>query len=199
MLAGDLRYEIARSHIGDASRLDAEHVRAIFRDMEAEGRARLAAAVHNGPVRVQRSADMRYGEQIFEVNVPLDALAFERADLMDQMARAFHARHEELYTYALPDQEAVLVNARVAVIGELPELPQEPSLAKRPPAAARNHRRIYLGGWRDVPVHTLDDVAPEQVIEGPAVVESATTTVLLWNGDRASVTALGWLDIAIQA
>ncbi len=29
---------------------------------------------------------------------------------------------------ALPDQEVVLVNARVAVVGELPDLPQEPSL-----------------------------------------------------------------------
>ena len=60
------------------------------------------------------------------------------------MADAFHARHEELYTYSLRDQEAVLVNARVAVIGELPALPQEPALPARPPAAD-GERRIYLG------------------------------------------------------
>ena len=52
--------------------------------------------------------------------------------------RAFHRRHEELYTYAMPDQEAVLVNARVAVIGVLPDPPQEPALPDRPPAAPRD-------------------------------------------------------------
>ena len=77
---------------------------------------------------------MRYGEQVFEVSVPLDGIDFEAPDLLQQMADAFHARHEELYTYSLRDQEAVLVNARVAVIGELPALPQEPALPARPPA-----------------------------------------------------------------
>jgi N-methylhydantoinase A len=195
MLACDLRYEIARTHIGDASRLDAEQLRGVFREMEGEGRARLAAASHRGEVRVHRSADLRYGEQIFEVNVGLDGLDFEGSDLMGQMARAFHVRHEELYTYALPDQEVVLVNARVAVVGELPALPREPALAMATPARPRGRRRIYLGGWCEVPVFALEALAPGQVIEGAAIVESATTTVLLRRGDRASTTPFGWLDI----
>ena len=197
MLACDLRYEIARTHMDDASRLDAEKLRAAFREMEAEGRARLAAASHTGPIRVHRSADMRYGEQIFEVNVPLDGLDLDSPDLVPRMAGAFHARHEELYTYSLPDQEPVLVNARVAVVGELPDLPQEPNLTHRPPAEPRDHRTIHLGTWRDVPVYALDDLAPGQIIDGAAVVESATTTVLLRPGDRAGTTAFGWLDIQV--
>ena len=95
---------------------------------------RLEAASFSGPVRVRPSADMRYGEQVFEVGVPLDGIDFEAPDLLQRMADAFHARHEELYTYSLRDQEAVLVNARVAVIGELPALPQEPALPVRSPA-----------------------------------------------------------------
>ena len=83
MLACDLRCEIARTHISDASRLDAAKLRAVFREMEEEGRTRLRDASHTGPVRVQRSADMRYGEQIFEVNVALDGL-----DLDSQRPRA---------------------------------------------------------------------------------------------------------------
>lgn len=197
MLACDLRYEIARTHIGDASRLDAGSLRALFRDMEAEGRARLAAASHTGVVRVQRSADMRYGEQIFEVNVPLDGIDMDGADLVARMADAFHIRHEELYTYCLPDQEAVLVNARVAVVGELPALPQEPNLETRLPAEPRGRRKVFIGAWREVPVYALDDLAPGQSIAGPAVVESATTTVLLRPKDIARTTAFGWLDIGV--
>ncbi|TQF79040.1 hydantoinase/oxoprolinase family protein [Elioraea sp. Yellowstone] len=197
MLATDLRYELARTHVGDASTLAAEDILRLYGEMEEEGRARLAAARFEGPVQVRRSADMRYGEQIFEIPVELDGLDWSAPDLVARMAEAFHAHHEALYTYALRDQEAVLVNARVAVIGALPSLPAEPPRAPAGAAPPRGHRRIHLGAWQDVPVFALEDLAAGQVLHGPAVVESSTTTVLLRAGDRAEVTPLGWLDIAV--
>src|SRR6266478_1825229 len=69
MLATDLRFEVARTHIGDAGGLDGTATKRLFAEMETEARARLAASF-DGPVRLQRSVDMRYGEQIFEINVP---------------------------------------------------------------------------------------------------------------------------------
>jgi N-methylhydantoinase A len=52
----------------------------------------------------------------------------------------------------------------------------------------RSERRIYF-----------DALAPAQTISGPAIVESAMTTVLLRPGERAAVTTpRGWLDIAIS-
>jgi N-methylhydantoinase A len=196
MLATDLRYEVVRTHIGDARKVDAARLKAVFAEMEAEGRRRLAA-VFDGPTEVHRSADMRYGEQIFEIGVPLDGVEWEGADPMRQVVERFHRRHEELYTYSVPDQEVVLVNARVTVVGRLPALPQEPTLAARSPKGAARRRRIYLGEWLEVPIHDLDALAPGQVIEGPTVVEAATTTVLLRAGERARVTPLGWLDIKV--
>jgi N-methylhydantoinase A len=197
MLATDLRYELARTHIGDASALEPEQLRRIFREMEADGRERLAAARFDGPVRARRSADMRYGEQIFEIAVELDQLDWSRNDLVQQMAEAFHARHEELYTYSLRDQEAVLVNARVAAIGELPALPTEPPRKVSKASSPLSRRRVYLGAWQEVPVFDFDELGVGQIVEGPAVVESSTTTVLLRVGDRAEATALGWLDVSV--
>ena len=92
---------------------------------------------------------MRYGEQIFEVEVPLDGVDWSGPDPIAAITDAFHARHEALYTYALRDQEAVLVNARLAVIGRLPAMPAEPALARggagparrRPPGLARRLAR----------------------------------------------------------
>jgi N-methylhydantoinase A len=40
-------------------------------------------------------------------------------------------------------------------------------------------------------------LAPGQSIAGPAIVESAMTTVLLRPGDQARTTPHGWLDIAV--
>jgi N-methylhydantoinase A len=197
MLASDLRCELARTHIGDASRVDAQALRSVFSQLEADGRKRLQAASFDGPIRVRRSADMRYGEQVFEVNVVLDHIDFAMPDLLQQMAEAFHNRHEELYTYSLRDQEAVLVNARVAVIGQLPALPREPTLTAAAPAQPLGERQIYLGKWCHVPVYGFDTLASGQRVDGPAVIESATTSVLLRQADRALTTPLGWLEVEV--
>ena len=196
MLATDLRYEIARTHIGDASALSAESVRAMVAEMQTEARRRLAAAHFTGTVRTTIAADMRYGEQVFEVPVDLDGIDFAAPDLLGQIAERFHARHEALYTYALRDQEAVLVNLRVAAIGELPALPAEPPATARAPIGPHARRRIRLEGEREVPVYAFDALAAGQVIDGPAIVESPTTTVLLRTPDRATTNQMGWLDIA---
>src|SRR5262249_46168289 len=57
MLTTDLRFEVSRTHIGDAGRLDGAGVKCLFAEMEHEGRTRLRASF-DGPVRVERSADM---------------------------------------------------------------------------------------------------------------------------------------------
>jgi N-methylhydantoinase A len=196
MLATDLRYELVRSHVGDLRGVKAPVLRRLFARMEAAARKRLGH--FGGPVRIQRAMDMRYGEQVFEITVPLDGVALDSPDLLKDITERFHQRHEELYTYSLRDQEVVLVNARVAAVGELPALPEEPALAKRAPVAPGGRRRIYLDGWREVPVFDLATLAPGQEIAGPAVLEAATTTVLLRANDRATITPLGWVTIAVQ-
>ncbi len=198
MLATDLRFEIARSHISDTRALDGGAVKRLFDEMEAEGLARLRASF-DGPARATRAVDMRYGEQVFEITVPLGDVDWSVADPLPQIVERFHQRHEALYTYAMPDQESVLVNARVTVAGILEELPQEPSLPAAPPAAPLATRSIYLdGGSVTAPVYAFDGLAPEQTIPGPAIVESAMTTVLLRTRDRATVTEHGWLDIRVD-
>jgi len=128
----------------------------------------------------------------------LDDVDWSVADPLPQIVERFHRRHETLYTYAMPEQESVLVNARVAVSGLLEELPREPRLEAATPAAPLAMRQIYLdGGWTEAAFYDFDALAPNQRIAGPAILESAMTTVLLRPGDEASVTEHGWLDITI--
>ena len=84
-------------------------------------------------------------------------------------------------------------------MGILEELPQEPDLPPAPPAPPAGERRIYLEDWVAAPVYRFDALAPAQLVAGPAIIESATTTVLLRPGDKARVTAQGWLDIAVPS
>jgi N-methylhydantoinase A len=195
MLATDLRYELVRSHVSEVGHMTPAGLRRLFAELEEEGRRRLGA--FEGPVSVHRSLDMRYGEQIFEIQVPLDGVDLEAASLMDEVADRFHRRHEELYAYSAPGQEVVIVNARVAVVGALPVLPAEGGPPAGRAAAGPGRRRVWLGDWVEVPVWKLDALAAGHEVKGPAIFESATTTVLAREGERVTVTRHGWLDIRI--
>jgi N-methylhydantoinase A len=196
MLATDLRYELVRTRVGEARRGGAAALSRLFAEMEAEGRRRLRASFR-GPVEIHRAVDMRYGEQIFEIPVSLDGLDLDAPAAMDRIVERFHQRHETLYTYSAPDQDVVLLNARLAVVGALPTLPAEPRLDPRGRVAPDRHRRVYLGRWVDVPVHDLDLLGPDLEVKGPAIFESPTTTVVVRDGERVLVTPHGWLDIRL--
>jgi N-methylhydantoinase A len=195
MLATDLRYELVRSHVSDVRRLTAAALRRLFASLEKEGRRRLGR--FEGAVDVRRAVDMRYGEQIFEIQVPLDGVDVAAADLLEEITTRFHRRHEELYAYSAPGQEVVIVNARVAVVGRLPVLPADEAVAAGRALVPPVRRRVWLGGWVDVPIYRLDGVPAGHEVKGPAIFESATTTVLLREGELATVTPRGWLDIQL--
>jgi N-methylhydantoinase A len=196
MLATDLRYELVRTHVGEVQRIGATELGDLFAAMEAEGRARLGRSFP-GAIDVRRAVDMRYGEQIFEIQVPLDGVVLDAPDAMDRIVARFHRRHEEIYTYSAPDQDVVLVNARLAIVGVLPSLPAEPVRARGGTPAPRKSRRVHLGEWMTVPVHDLDALGPGAELKGPVLFESATTTVLVRAGERVEVTPHGWLDIRL--
>jgi len=197
MLTSDLRYELTRTHFESGARSTAEEVRAIFAELEARATKRLRGWF-DGPIAVERSAEMRYGEQIFEIDVPLDGVDFNSPALIEQIEARFHRRHEELYTYASPDQEVVFVNARVAAVGAVSVPGQKAGAAiSTAPSTPRGRRKAWFGAWREVDVYALDDLRPGQTLQGPAIIEAETTTVVINDGDALSVNSLGWLDIRV--
>jgi N-methylhydantoinase A len=192
MLQTELRHEIARSVVSAAAMPEDAALATLFDGLEEEARGQLAQWF-TGEVRGHRAADLRYGEQVFEITVNLDGVAADGASLR----QAFHARHRALFTYDLPEEEVVLVTARAAAAGLLPPLPQRPAGAATPAAPQGTRRALLEGGWTDLPVWDFAALAAGQAVEGPAIIESATTTILLLPGDQAAMEAGGWLTITL--
>ena len=88
---------------------------------------------------------------------------------------------------------------RFPAIGEVSQRGQD---ARPTPSAGvcspRGTRQAWFGQWRDVPVYALDDLRPGHMLAGPAIIEAETTTVIIDAGDRVTVNALGWLDVALR-
>ena len=197
MLASDLRYEVSRTYAGEGAAIDDSRLRSIFAELEEKATARLREWF-DGELRIERSAEMRYGEQVFEIDVPIDGLDWDGPGLLARVQETFHARHEELFTYASRDQEVVFVNARVSAVGIVPTGSDEDVVAEPTGQPAHGERRAFFDGWRTVPVHRIDALRPGDSFEGPAIFEAETTTVLAGAGDRVSVNKYGWLDIALR-
>jgi N-methylhydantoinase A len=195
MLNTDLRVELMRSQAQGGAGIDVADLVAAYAAMEAEGRARLGG--FDGEVVLRRAADMRYGEQVFEIAVDLDGIDWSAPDAAAAIAAAFHARHRGLYTYALEDQEAVLVNARLSVIGRLAPTGQEVGAAAAGASSQVATRRVWLDGWVDVPVYDFSRLVDGATLAGPAIVGAETTTVLLRAGDTARFDGRGWLEVGV--
>jgi N-methylhydantoinase A len=197
MLTSDLRYEMSRTHYGAGLRISPDKVRSLFAQLEQQAASRLRSWF-GGPVTIERSAEMRYGEQIFEIDVALNDLNWNSAGLVDQIEERFHRRHEELYTYSSHGQEVVFVNARVAAIGQVASRSQDVRPASASAACVpRTTRQAFFGKWCEVPVYSLGCLSPGQSLEGAAIIEAETTTIVVNAGDRLTVNRFGWLEIEL--
>jgi len=69
-----------------------------------------------------------------------------------------------------------------------PEFQEHPSDGENPDGAFKENRSIYqVGKFRDVPVYNQELLKSGNVVNGPAFIESASTTILVPPGSRYSV------------
>lgn len=169
-----------------AGRLDA-----LFRELETRGAAELAADGF-GPDRiaVRRSLDMRYVGQVHECTVEVDPFPIDEAAL-EALKEAFHARHEELYTYSERQSMVEVVNVESALWGRL-ERPRRMRIAPGQGAhAALSGVRPMIfspdGTAQDTPVYAGDRLGAGDRIIGPAVIEEVTTTIVIEPGWTAEL------------
>ena len=94
----------------------------VIAGMEQAGRTFLRAARVPAERQVLlRQADVRYRRQAYELTVPIADGEITRATL-DDLAAAFHARHEQTYGHANRSENVQLVNLRLTALGRLPDL-----------------------------------------------------------------------------
>ena len=201
MLTTDLKYDFSRSYPASLNTIDLDAVRSITDELEAQGRAKLESQGITGQnVEVTYSADMRYLDQVYDVNVQAPPLDQDDSLVLEQWASNFHRRYQELFSYQQAQQEIRLITLRVNVVGKLAKagLPMHTSsgtLAQ----AKKGVRRIYLGEWQEVPVFAMDRLPSGAQVPGPAILESEFTAVLLHAQDTATVDPYGGIELLVSA
>jgi N-methylhydantoinase A len=196
LLTVDVRNDYVQTMVSRHTVLAADAVTTAFATLEAQAAAALdEEGFARDQQRMQRTADLRYVGQAFEVRVPVGDGELDRTAI-DHVATAFHAAHHQLYGYDFADdprQAVEWVNLRVSGIGPI-RRPDVVELEPRDGGVDRSvtgSRRVFFDEWVEAPLHRRPDLAPGDVVVGPAVVEEFGSTVPVHPGFVATVDRFG--------
>ncbi|MFO1067101.1 MAG: hydantoinase/oxoprolinase family protein [Geminicoccaceae bacterium] len=186
-IISDVKYNFMASYpirLEDNEQLG--HVQALFGRLEATGREALAEDGFAPPdIDYQRSVDMRYVGQVHECTVDIGKLDFTSANL-EAIKQAFHARHEQLFTYCEPQSGVEVVNIESTLFGRVSKPKQSRVSGGGSAAAARKGERPMIfaqdGTVTSAAVYDGTKLAAGEVVSGPAVIEEPTTTIVLEPG-----------------
>jgi N-methylhydantoinase A len=195
LLDTDIRTTFSRT-AGPAARRatadgDVGEVEGTWADLESQARAWLdAEAVPRDRQRLERSADLRYQHQSFELTCPLGEgpVTHER---LRGLVETFHREHHRLYTYDLPAAVVELVNLRVTAIGQLPQRARPVATATGGDAASARvaERDVYFarGGWTRTACYARARLTAGMTFAGPALIDQEDATSLIAPGFHARV------------
>jgi N-methylhydantoinase A len=188
------------------SPFDAAAINEMLASLKARGVADLSADdVPPGDQRFRFTLDMRHKGQINEVEVDLtgDTVA---ADALDALHEEFRRRYEALYGKgaALPGAQLEVVTFRCRASGETPKprLAATSDLTETIAAdAKRPARSVYwaeTGSRAETPIFDGARLVPGNRIEGPAVIGTEVTTVVVHPEQTLRVDAYGNFEITLQ-
>lgn len=193
---GQIISDVKYNHMAPiAARLEgaeaAKRLDQAFNKLEARGRAALEADEFTAEqISIRRSLDMRYVGQVHECTVNVDVYEIDEPAL-ERLKDAFHARHEELYTYSEPSSPVEVVNVESAISGAV-ERPARMVIAEGNGAVSAligTRGMIFddSGRSHDTPVYEGAKLGAGDVITGPAVIQEVTTTLVIEPGWMAEL------------
>jgi N-methylhydantoinase A len=206
MLASDLEHHFVRAHAapGEAASvlgaLDLAAANAALGDVAREARSTLAAEGYTASESaLECLADLRYLGQGSELTVPLGGETFTPLAVAGLRA-AFRQEYERTYGYST-DEDLELVNVRVvatAARARRLHLGRVRVVDDRPAASGAARRVAFARGAHPVETPVIPRADLSGARQGPLIVESYDSTVVVPPGCTVSTDAAGSLLIALD-
>jgi N-methylhydantoinase A len=194
----DVRRDYIRTIVRQQSTADAAEILSAWDGLARSGIDDIRAeGIPEADIAVRRVADVRYFGEGHEVQVDIPAeLAGDAA--IAHMWKEFHKVHDRTFGFHYEGQQDVeLVNLRVQAIGMQHRPSLKPDKSKRRPAQPFATRQVYWrqAGWVECPLFSRTELAYDQTIVGPAIVEEYGSTVVIPQSWKLRVDGYGNLII----
>jgi N-methylhydantoinase A len=181
LLTADLFHDYSSPVLSLSGEVDPDEVEEMYQRMEETGHETLELeGVSEEKRRFQRTFDLRYMGQGFELNVETEK-KFTSSSVEDALKK-FHAKHKEVYGYMDESEPVEFVNAKLRVIGLLdtPKLIEEANGNRSEPTGQRKVFFESVDYWVDTGVYDRNGLGKK--IEGPAIVEQYDSTTVVYPG-----------------
>ncbi|MDR6293131.1 MULTISPECIES: hydantoinase/oxoprolinase family protein [Inquilinus] len=202
MQFADIVAEEARSVVMPSNRFDRARVNEVFDALEDKLHAfRRKLPGRGDAYAVERFGEARYLGQIWELDTPLATDRFAGDQDLSAYVDTFHDVHERVFAVRDVNSpiETVSWKARLKVALSDPPTPS-PMVEAIGAATASSTRPCFFGDRVpvEVPIYKSADLARGSRIQGPAIIEESTTTLVVYPGMAVSISGNGHyrLDIA---
>jgi N-methylhydantoinase A len=200
LLCTDILHDYVRSSLAPLADLTPATASRILFELETQARADLAREGLDRPPTIDRSLDLRYSGQGYELPISIADGDISEHDLTAAAAR-FHAEHKVLHGHSAPDQPVEVMSYRVRVRVAVPKFEFTPAsdeeLVEEPATIKAARIRLTDGALLSVPVYARDNLRPGHAMAGPAIVRQLDATTLLPPGWTARVD--GYLNLILEA
>jgi N-methylhydantoinase A len=199
-LMSDLRADFHQACLVDTGHFDRAAVNAVLRALRQRCEEFAAAAdADRGAISIHFTAEARYASQVWEIEAPVHCDAFDSDSDVARFVEGFHGAHADLFTFAdcAAAIEIIGWTAHVACrLNETVSMSLTDTGARQRPSTTR---RAYFpdGGWAVVSVRGFDALQAGEAVAGPAIIESAFTTIVVDPGATAIKRSSGSLSIEV--
>jgi N-methylhydantoinase A len=196
MTVTDTRHDYVWSQFGKAEDIDLSELSTTFSLTEERARGRLkAAGFSEDDIVIERYVDSRYTNQIHELMVPAPRGELREKELSEIVGR-FHDQHLQQFTYNILDAPVEFLHWRLTAIGRSQ---QESAALTEPELIGEAAAEKAFLGYQDAysfstkkleatPIFDADALTVGAQLDGPAILQGPTTTILLNTGDHLTVT-----------
>ena len=180
LLLADSVKDYSRSVLKPVQELRPAELESLFRPLERRGLKDMADdGFGSGGVLLERSLEMRYVGQSYEINIPLT----KPMKTAEALGTEFHRAHRRLYSYVHPQAQIEIVNIRLQVRGVSDKIKLRKRTAPTghdPRPAIRKKQVMYYNGRKTAgTVYDRALLLPGARILGPAlIVDFGSTTFL---------------------
>ena len=197
MLATEPRCDFMQTALQRAEEVKKEEVRALFDRLKhaAEEYFRTDANMANAEIAYEGRIDLRYLGQEHSVTVPVEITAAT----VEEILADFHDAHDKTYTFRLDDTPVEFVTYRLAASANVPrpELKKLESAGRSLEAARKDSRMVDFSddGRHEAAVYERDKLPAGAMLDGPLIVEEATSTTLVHPDQHLRVDDFGFLHL----
>lgn len=200
-LIAEVRHDQVVTRLQKEAELKVAEMNDIFQQLEQQGMQELEKEGIPESKRIfQRTVDMRYSGQAYEINVDVPGGVLAESDLVN-LIKKFHQSHKTIYGHSIETEGTEIVNYRINAIGlvDQPTIKQLEAGDEVPCDAKKGKRQIYLQGkFYECPIFEREKLLAGNNITGPAVIEGKESTILLETDSSALVDRYGNIIIDIK-